>query len=88
MGQLQSAIIIIIKKIDVEKLQFEAARISAGATKLMFVKKLYDETGWEPLESRRRKHKLTLVYKIFNIIVPCYLADLVPPIVNICFCTS
>jgi hypothetical protein len=28
--------------------------------------KLYDELGWEPLEIKRRNHRLTLFYKIVN----------------------
>ena len=47
----------------------------------MSVQKLYDEIGWESLESRR-KHKITLFYKIYDTLVPSYLAGLVPPMVN------
>ena len=36
-----------------EKLQLEAARIVTGATKLVSLEVLYNETGWESLETRR-----------------------------------
>ena len=49
---------------ELEKIQHEAARIVTGATKLVSISSLLSETGWEPLASRRRKHKLTLFYKI------------------------
>ena len=35
-----------------EKIQIEAARIATGATKLVSLEMLYQETGWEPLEKR------------------------------------
>ena len=63
------------EKNDLEKIQLEAARIATGATKLVSIENLYDETGWEKLETRRKKkkHKLTLFYKMFNNISPTYL---------------
>ena len=39
-----------------EKIQIEAARIATGATKLVFLDILYQETGWESLEKRRHEH--------------------------------
>ena len=47
-----------------EKLQLEAARIVTGATKLVSLEVLYNETGWESLETRRSKHKMCLFYKM------------------------
>ena len=44
-----------------EKIQIEAARIATGATKLVSLEMLYQETGWGPLEKRRYKHKLYIV---------------------------
>ena len=44
-----------------EKIQIEAARIATEATKLVSLEMLYQETGWEPLEKRRYKHKLYIV---------------------------
>ena len=48
-------------KNELEKIQLEAARIATGATKVS-VQKLYDETRWKSLETRRKKHKLVLFY--------------------------
>ena len=70
------------EKNELEKFQLEAARIATGATKLVSVQKLYDETGWETLEIRRRKHRLVLFYKMYNNISPLYLSSLVPPLVQ------
>ena len=36
------------------KNQIEAARIVTGTTKLVSLDKLYQETGWETLEDRRK----------------------------------
>lgn len=63
---------------DLEKIQIEAARIVTGATKLVSFEALYRETGWVTLKARRRKHKLTLFYKMRNRISPFYLSSLVP----------
>ena len=49
-----------------------------GTTKLVSLDELYNETGWESLETRRSKHKLALVYKMNNNISPDYLSSLVP----------
>ena len=35
--------------------------------------------GWESLEYRQNKHKLTLFYKILNGLTPAYLYELVQP---------
>ena len=66
------------EKQDLEKIQLEAARIATGTTKLISIQNLYDETGWEQLETRRKNHKLLLFYKMFNNISPAYLSTLVP----------
>ena len=66
------------EKHDLEKIQLEAARIATRTTKLVSVQKLYDETGWETLDVRRRKHKVALFYKMYNDIAPSYLSSLVP----------
>ena len=61
-----------------EKIQIEAARIVTGATKLVSLEVLYNETSWESLETRRSKHKMCLFYKMNNSISPNYLSSLVP----------
>ena len=70
------------EKQNLEKIQLEAARIVTGATKLVSFQALYNETGWETLEVRRKKQKLTLFYKMCNGLSPAYLSSLVPPTVN------
>ena len=49
---------------------------------LVSIDALYTETGWETLESRRNKHKLTLFYKMKSGMSPHYLTTLIPPIVG------
>ena len=70
----------------------EAAQISIGATKPISVQKLYEETGWEPLIIRRRKHKLVLFSKMYNHLTPPYLSSIVPPLIGtehgLCACTE
>ena len=58
---------------ELEKIQNEAARIVTGAMKLVSINSLLLETGWETLASRRKKHKLTLFYKMQNGLSPDYL---------------
>ena len=53
-------------KYELDKIQNEAARIATGTTKLVSLNSLYKETGWECLEGRRQKHKLTLFYKMIH----------------------
>ena len=65
-----------------DKVQNEAARIVTGCTKLTAIRDLYQETGWETLSQRRRKHKLILFYKMFNGLSPNYLNALVPQTVG------
>ena len=69
-------------KDELDKLQNEAARIVTGCTKLVAIADLYEETGWETLSERRRKHKLILFYKMINGLSPNYLNALVPPTVG------
>ena len=47
-----------IKINALEKVQIEATRIATGATKLVSLDILYQETGLESLEKRRHKHML------------------------------
>ena len=67
------------EKVELEKIQNEAARIVTGTTKLVSIHALYEEIGWDTLDSRRRKHKLTLFYKMYTNQTPPYLSTLVPP---------
>jgi hypothetical protein len=69
-------------KDELEKIQSEAARIVTGASKLISLRNLYREIGWEPLETRRNNHKLVLFYKMYKGTAPSYLNSLVPPLVG------
>ena len=71
-----------LQKYELEKIQYEAARIATGATKLVSIRQLENETGWESLECRRRKHKLIHFFKMINNQTPSYLSSLVPPLVG------
>ena len=51
-----------------ECVQVEAARIVTGATRLVSIDKLYTETGWEKLVTRREHHRLVYFYRMVNII--------------------
>ena len=57
-------------KLDLEKIQYEAARIVTGCSKLVSIHDLMKEVGWETLEEGRRKHKLILFYKMVDGLVP------------------
>ena len=70
------------EKNELEKIQNEAARIATGATKIVSLNALYNEIQWENLEERRKKHKLTLFYKMKSNLCPNYLSSLVPQTVQ------
>ena len=70
------------EKNELDIIQNEAARIATGATKLISLHALSNEVKWESLEERRRKHKLTLFYKMKSNLCPTYLSSLVPQTVN------
>lgn len=62
-----------------ESIQLDAAWITTGATKVCSVQKLYNETGYETLQERRKKQKLCQMYKITHNSTPDYLKQLLPP---------
>ena len=65
-----------------EKLQLDAARIVTGLPIFTKTDKLYSETGWTTLSSRRHNRKLQLFYNIKNEHAPNYLRELIPPTVQ------
>ena len=69
-------------KVELDKIQNEAARLTVGATKLVSIRCLQQETAWPSLRIRRREHQLTLFYKMVNNLTPPYLSSLVPPTVG------
>ena len=60
-----------------ESIQLEAARIITGLRRGTSHNILYGELGWEPLETRRKKSKLLMFYKILNNEAPDYLIKIV-----------
>ena len=60
-------------KDKLEKINTDAARIITGATKLVSLNHLYAKAGFESLETRRIKQKLSYFYKIRNSLTPEYL---------------
>ena len=53
-------------------MQLEVAMLVTGGTKLSPINKLYNETGWELLSERRKKHEM------FHNKTPDYLSDIIP----------
>ena len=66
------------EKLELDRIQNEAARIVTGATKLVSLVNLDKEIGWESLHTRRKKHKLILFYKMVYGLSPPYLQELIP----------
>ena len=66
-----------------EKLQLDAASIVTGIPIFTKTDKLYSETGWATLSSRRHNSKLQLFYNIKNGQAPNYLRGLISPTVQI-----
>ena len=60
----------------------EAAFIVTGATRSCPKSKLLEETGWESLDHRRYKHRLTTFHKMIYKETPSYLHSLVPQSVH------
>lgn len=65
-----------------ERVQRRAALLCTGAYRHTNQEKLLSELGWECLSVRRKKHRLIMLYKICNCLVPSYLAFLKPTTVS------
>ena len=65
-----------------QKIQNEAARIVIGLTRPVSLENLYKECGWATLSQRRQQHKLSFMYNVNSGMVPSYIQDLIPPLVN------
>ena len=59
-----------------ESLQCEAARLVTGALKGTHRDSFLKETAWVTLKDRRNDHKLIMMYKVVNSLVPTYLSEL------------
>ena len=53
-----------------------------GAPKLVSLHALFDEVNWESLEARFMKHRLLLLYNMFNNLSLEYLSSLIHSTVN------
>jgi hypothetical protein len=62
-----------------ENIQLEACRIITGGIRGTSHEALYEESGWEKLEERRKRYKILLFHKMINKTAPSYLCELVPP---------
>ena len=65
------------EKDELEKMQIQAARKAIGATKLIPVNVLHNETQSETLQQRRQNHQITFFYKMSNNPTN-YLSTLIP----------
>ena len=63
-----------------ESVQYTAALAITGAWRGTSRAKLYNELGWESLDSRRWCRRLTLFYKITNNLTPDYTRYPIPPL--------
>ena len=63
-------------------MQLDAARIVTELSIFTKTDKLYPETGWTTLSSRRHNRKLQLFYNINKGHAPNYLRELIPPAVQ------
>ena len=58
---------------EIERVQYKAALAVTGAWKGSNRSKLYEEIGWEPLTYRRLSHRVIMLFKIVNRLIPYYL---------------
>ena len=70
------------EKDELDKIQNEAARVVTGCTRLVSLRQLQIECGWESLSSRRHKQKLILFFKMKHGQTPDYLSDMIPQTVG------
>ena len=65
-----------------QKIQNEAARLVTGFTRSVSLENLYKECGWLTLSQRRQQLKFSFMYNVNDGLVPSYISDLIPPLVN------
>ena len=61
-----------------ERTQYQAALAVSGAWKGTNRDKIYEELGWESLNSRRYLRRLVMIYKITKNLTPSYLKEPIP----------
>ena len=62
--------------IRLENVQLEAARIATGGKRCTSHSALYNELGWQTLETRRKINKLIKMYNVVNKKAPKYLSNI------------
>ena len=62
----------------IEQVQYKAALIVSWCWQGNSREKLYEELGWEALSERGWHRRLTMFYKIVNVLAPSYLFDHIP----------
>ena len=65
-----------------ESVQYSAALAVTGTWKGTSREKLYQELGWESLYLRRWSRRLFMIYKIINNLMPDYLRDPIPQLIQ------
>ena len=65
--------------VDLESIQYQAARIATGAWMGSSMDSTYELLGWETLEHRRTIRKLTELYRILNEKSPNHLYEILTP---------
>ena len=65
-----------------QRVQNEAARLVTGLTRSVSLENLYKECEWTTLSQRRQQHKLSFMYNVNTGMVPSYIQDFIPPLVN------
>ena len=66
----------------IEGVQLEGARIALGAKRGTSHAQLYEAIQWEPLQIRRNKQKLNMIYKVVNGPISPNLRELLPESTN------
>ena len=66
------------QKYSIEIVQKRAGRIISGATRGQSRNVIYEELGWESMETRRERHCILYFHKILHGQTPAFLSDLVP----------
>ena len=72
----------VMDKTELDDVLLAAARAVTGAKRCTSHQLLYDEVGWQPLQQRRKAHKLCKFYAIVNGHTPEYLRSLLPRNLN------
>ena len=68
----------LMNEAKLNKVQYKAAKIVSGAMHGTSYDLLLKDLGWEPLKSRRERHKLCLFYDFINGNCPLHMLALLP----------